>query len=240
MTEHYDNAVAEHYAAYRPPLHALLFAQLLCANESFAVGLDIGCGTGYSAIALANYCDQVFGLDPSEAMLATATRHPRITYLRGEGDNLSVITRRPINIISFIGSLYYVRSERLRQELGTVCEDGTIVIVGDFEVLLDEMMLSLGLAMPSVNSAYNHGANLLDWREFPAELNEIRRLTLELTSAELGHVLLADSNRFAAFAAQSASRDPFPPLVKELTGRGDKHQLRADLYLARYRYSARR
>jgi SAM-dependent methyltransferase len=89
MTERYDSTAARHYAAFRPPLHGLILDRAIRPNESFQVGLDVGCGTGYSAVALAKYCDRVFGLDPSRSMLDAAQRHPRITYIHGSGDALS-------------------------------------------------------------------------------------------------------------------------------------------------------
>src|SRR5699024_12745632 len=65
----YDDALARHYKAFRPPLHQLILRRILSPYDKFKSGLDIGCGTGYSAIALAQYCAQVYAIDPSQAML---------------------------------------------------------------------------------------------------------------------------------------------------------------------------
>src|SRR5690625_4484968 len=70
--ERYDANAAAHYAAYRPPLHAMILGRVLTGNASFDIGLDIGCGTGYSAVALAKYCKFVYGIDPSPSMLNRA------------------------------------------------------------------------------------------------------------------------------------------------------------------------
>jgi len=48
MAERYDDTSAGHDAAYRPPLHRLILECLIREEESFRVGLDIGCGTGCS------------------------------------------------------------------------------------------------------------------------------------------------------------------------------------------------
>ena len=61
MSEEYDEAIAYHYDAYRPPLAEVILSQVLGEDERFQDRLDIGCGTGYSAIALAKYCSQVYG-----------------------------------------------------------------------------------------------------------------------------------------------------------------------------------
>src|SRR5699024_11326965 len=62
----YSDLLAYHYSAYRPPLHALILKRLLAPENSFQTGVDIGCGTGYSARALAPYCEHVYGVDPSQ------------------------------------------------------------------------------------------------------------------------------------------------------------------------------
>jgi ubiquinone/menaquinone biosynthesis C-methylase UbiE len=53
MRERYDQVTAGHYAAYRPALHSLILRRVFSDADSFDVGLDGGCGTGHSAIALA-------------------------------------------------------------------------------------------------------------------------------------------------------------------------------------------
>lgn len=49
-------------------------------GAAFGRGLDVGCGTGQSPIALANYCRQVVWIEPSEAMLQKSIAHPSIAY----------------------------------------------------------------------------------------------------------------------------------------------------------------
>ena len=63
VTDRYSPAVAAHYAAYRPPLHARLLARVLGDRGPFDVGLDVGCGTGRSTVALAAHCARVYGVD---------------------------------------------------------------------------------------------------------------------------------------------------------------------------------
>ena len=79
---HYDNLIAGHYAAYRPPLHQKILSLALPKDRRFEVGLDVGSGTGYSAIALADFCESVFGVEPSDAMREKATQHNKVKYLR--------------------------------------------------------------------------------------------------------------------------------------------------------------
>ena len=65
MLKEYDQITAFHYAAYRPLLHSKILNEYFDENGKQNIGLDIGCGTGHSSVALAKYCHKVFGIDPS-------------------------------------------------------------------------------------------------------------------------------------------------------------------------------
>ena len=237
MNELYNRDVARHYSAYRPPLHGPILSRLIDSSEAFSIGVDIGCGTGYSAIALAKYCDQVFGVDPNKSMLADAEEHPKVTYVCAQGDDLSRIQGKPVEVVSFAGSLYYTKTNELRQELINLCTPGATVVVYDFEVHLDEVLSNLEMDIPAVGSDYDHAANIVDWEEFPAIVIDTGQLRLELSSEELSHVLLADSNRFEALSEKFKTRNPYDLVVKNLEGKSCTHELNVDIYFARYKYS---
>src|SRR5690625_1496286 len=115
MTERYDTATAKHYAAYRPPLHRLILEKTLDRSESFRSALDVGCGTGYSSLALVPFSDRICGIDNSEEMLNLAEKHPKISYKFGDVDSLSDLTDQPFDIVTFAGSLVYTKSPKLRE-----------------------------------------------------------------------------------------------------------------------------
>lgn len=237
MTEQYNNAVAQHYAAYRPPLHELILARTIEHDETFSIGLDIGCGTGRSTVALANYCDRVMGIDPSHSMLADAEQHPKVSYVCAAGDDLSDVQAGCVDIVSFAGSLHYAKTNQLRRQLAEVCLPGATVVVYDFEVLLENVLSDLEMDIPAVGTDYDHQANIADWSEFPALILESGQLVLDLSSEELGHVLLADSHRFEAFSRKLKSENLFERLVEILENLRHTHPLTVDIYFARYRCS---
>lgn len=139
MVYEYNNAVAKHYTAFRPALHEVILRRLISPVEYFKIGLDIGCGTGCSTVALADYCDHVFGLKPSRPMLNQAIIHPKISYVNGFGDDFSTIEQPHYNVISFAGSLFYTKSNRLKSELlRTLSADG-IILVYDFQIFLSNL-----------------------------------------------------------------------------------------------------
>lgn len=233
-TETYDRIAALHYAAYRPPLHALILRRLIPPGERFRLGLDVGCGTGYSAIALAPFCDRVIGLDPSPEMLASASSHPNVEYRQGNGERLLELPMAQCGIVTFAGSLYYAKSEALRRELLRTCPDECVILCYDFDVLTRDILTELGVAMEVVNSGYDHRVNCSDWDGFIEQTVGTERLQLAISVQEIAHVLLADSNHYRALSKRYGCEDPFERVVAELCRGGRTPSLSADLFFARY------
>jgi SAM-dependent methyltransferase len=50
--------------------------------------LDVGCGTGHSAIALLEVADEIVGVDSSGEMLAQAIRHEQVRYVQAQAEQL--------------------------------------------------------------------------------------------------------------------------------------------------------
>ncbi len=234
MTERYDSVVAQHYAAYRPPLHGPILARVIQPGERFAFGVDIGCGAGNSSVVLVEYCDRVCGVDPSPSMLAGAQQHSQIDYVLGTGDDLSLVADHSVNVVTFAGSLHYAKSQELRTELNRVCCPGAVVVAYDFEVLLDSVLATLGVEIPAVASDYDHAANIADWPEFAVEVSEKDELELNTSAQQLSHVLLADSNRYEVLSAQFGSEALFEEVVDRLESASGAQGLIANIYYSRY------
>jgi SAM-dependent methyltransferase len=60
----------------------------LAGAEAIGRGLDVACGTGMSAIALAARARQVVGCERSPSMLAARRAHERVVYVRGAAEQL--------------------------------------------------------------------------------------------------------------------------------------------------------
>lgn len=84
----------------------MILERVLFEEEVFNQGLDVGCGTGYSAGALAKYCTHIYGIDPSQSMLEEARPHEKITYRQGRGQDLP-LPDKSIDVVTFAGSLFY-------------------------------------------------------------------------------------------------------------------------------------
>ena len=155
----YDAITAYYYAAYRPPLHRQLLGQVLRSRKGR--GLDIGCGTGHSTRALADYCEHVIGIDPSAEMLALAGTNAGVRYEQHAGDTLPFADLQ-FDVVTFAGSLYYAKSARLLKEVIRVGKPGARVIVYDFYLPLDGFYRLLGEQEDLPPLDYDHTVDFSD------------------------------------------------------------------------------
>ena len=233
MAERYDGIAAAHYSAYRPPLHQMILKRLL-PGEAFAVGLDVGCGTGYSAVALAEHCVRVYGIDPSPTMLSAAMAHEKVVYLGGAGECIP-LRSRSVDVVTFAGSLFYADADATRQEIRRVCRDRAVVVVYDFKVLLGELLRRFGINPGVEGSGYDHRANFSGASGFVELAVGSERVNVHTTAPELAHILLSDVHRFDHFAKRYCASDPLPGLVGELQRTYDRATIDADIYYSKYR-----
>jgi SAM-dependent methyltransferase len=234
MTEEYNQQTAFHYAAYRPPLHALILKEIMSQGEVFEHGLDIGCGTGYSAIALATYCQNVSGIDRSEAMLRKAMPHAKISYLFGSGEAIP-LPNQSVDVLTFAGSFFYLETDLVIKELQRVCRPEAAIICYDFEVLLDTTLEECGVSIPKSDSDYDHEANFSRHQEFVTLSADRKRIELPVNPSELAHIILSLPKRYEAFVEKYTLADPYPRLLAELGERKKSHSLQVNTFFSRFR-----
>lgn len=240
QNELYDSATAAHYAAYRPPLHARILAEYLPAGSQYGQGLDVGCGTGQSAHALAAYCRQVLAVDTSADMIARARPHTRITYQCAPAST-SHLPARSFDLISLAGVWFYIRSQAQLDELSRLCRPGALLLLYDFAVELQPLLAKLKLELPPEESEYDHQANFSGLNTGPIQQlhSSQRQLSFELSAAQLAHLLLSLKSVFQAFAGRFGTPGPFEPLQALLKQQlGQQVELQARTYLQVYRYGS--
>lgn len=233
MSEAYDEAIAYHYDAYRPPLHKMILDRILDEGERFENGLDIGCGTGYSAIALANFCSQVYGVEPSTSMLKKAMPHKTIAYLNSFAHSLP-IPDNSVDIVTFAGSLFYAKSAALIKELHRVCRDQSTIIVYDFNVLMDDVLRYCDIKIDQSPSDYDFDVNFDDTNDFSKIVVHKEQVHLAVTASELAHILFADATIYKAFVKKYKLTDPFPQLVGKLALATAQRKLKVKIYFSKY------
>ena len=234
VSERYDEGAAVHYSAYRPPLHSLILGKVLRRGRPTAVGLDVGCGTGHSAIALANYCANTYAFDASQLMLDRAARDDRVSYFAARFEQLPV-RNSAVDLVTFSGSLFYVDREAAGVEIRRVCSRNAEVIVYDFEILLDEVLHRCGIYPQAAGSKYDHGVNFSGDPGFAEVVVKNERLSIETTAPELTHILLSDSNRLDEFVNKYGTTDPSGSLESDLLSVTDRLSVEADIYYSKYR-----
>lgn len=229
----YGDFIAEHYAAYRPPLHQDILSLALPRDQRFAVGLDVGSGTGYSAIALTNFCDSVFGVEPSDAMREKAVHHEKIRYLPGSGEAIP-LRDSSVDVATFAGSLFYIDVPSLIPELQRVCRNQGYIVAYDFEVLLEPVLVALGVTVSQPNDGYNHTVNLsgvIGLDEVAVCHDQIR---LPVTSTELSHILLASPDRYSVLAAHIGRDRLFDKLVGGVVEKESLASVGVSVYYSSY------
>ncbi|MEO8216266.1 MAG: class I SAM-dependent methyltransferase [Acidobacteriota bacterium] len=78
------------YSRHRPDYPAAVFDTLLEGLSPPITAADIGAGTGISSRALAARGVQVLAIEPNEAMRQAARAHPRVRFLEGRGELISL------------------------------------------------------------------------------------------------------------------------------------------------------
>lgn len=230
MTTEYDQITAYHYAAYRPSLHLQILNESLDQGEDYALGLDIGCGTGQSSIALTNFCTKVIGIEPSEEMLAKAITHPDITYRHYDTKRID-FSDDYFDLITFAGSLYYAKSQSLLDEVIRVSKPGAKIIIYDFDILLDDVLEKLNVAMVSREPlAYDHEVSFdgLNETHIQCEKKLKDKLTFETASTNLAHLLLSSKDNYELLRASFGEENLHPQLTQQLNAAFETENIPVD------------
>lgn len=106
--------VADGYASARPFLHREVFARvrdLVPAPWPLRRGLDVGCGTGLSSVALLELVRDVTAVDVSLPMLRRAERREHVRYLASSAEDLP-LRDGTFDLILACGSLDWVDRAR--------------------------------------------------------------------------------------------------------------------------------
>lgn len=232
----YNQKVAAHYAAYRPPLHQIILEKMISGEKVFSTGLDIGCGTGYSTLALTKYCLHVYGIDPSQSMLDKAAEHRKITYLKGTAGNIP-LGENSVDLITLSGSLFYADIKATSLEIQRICKRDATIIVYDFELLLDEVLDMFNISLHNSDAEYDHTINFSGVDSFRETLSKQEQVDFELTGTQLAHVLLSDHRRYKEFTGKYSAKHIFTKLKEALVKSGNHFFVEANLFYSKYKLS---
>jgi trans-aconitate methyltransferase len=131
--ERFDKAV-DHYVAARLDYAPELIAWLV--RDTGAGGkrvLDLGCGPGFIANAVAPHVSQVLGLDPSANMIdaARAAAAPNARFEIGSSEDLSAVTP-PLQLVTIGRAFHWMdRAQTLGALDGLLAEGGAVALLND-------------------------------------------------------------------------------------------------------------
>lgn len=239
MLKEYDQITAIHYSAYRPSLHSKILKEYFKEKVTYRLGLDVGCGTGQSSIALAHFCDKVFGIDPSKEMLHKSLTHPSVEYALHNTINLD-FAYDYFDIITFAGSLYYAKSQQLLNEIVRVSKNSAEILVYDFELFLEEILIKLNLDNYSKQkSEYDHQVNFsgLNQNNIKIKREQKESFSVEISIPNLSHLLLSSKDNYGMLKEFFGVDNIHSNVAKKLQDvfYAEKTTVEAMTYLAAYR-----
>ena len=212
----YDAITASHYSAYRPPLHSIILERALRQYKKRQMGIDIGCGTGRSAQELADYCDHVVGLEPSESMLLKVEKHEKVNYVNSPGEQIP-IAHRSVDIVTLAGSLNYIERNSLVNELVRICRADAEIIVYDFEIDLTNFEEFLGINLTISSLEYDHSTNLSEYSNFDESTIVEDEISTNASPLEIAHLLLSNRERHNALCKKYKISNPVTMVENEIS-----------------------
>jgi len=121
---------AARYAAGRPYIHPLFMKRLKPWLSGTDLGADVACGTGLGSVALADLVARVLAFDVSDAMLAQATPHPRVTYARASAEALPVADAS-LDVLSVAQGIHWFDRPKFFAEARRTLRPGGVLGVYD-------------------------------------------------------------------------------------------------------------
>lgn len=239
MSKQYDRITAVHYSAFRPSLHLPILKEYLGGQEKYEVGLDVGAGTGQSSIALAHYCEKVIGIEPSKEMLKQSFSHERVEYVLIDGPTLN-FEDDAFDLVTFAGSLYYAKSQVLLDEIVRVSKNIAKIVVYDFELFLDDLLIRLNVDPCSQQkSSYNHQENFSGLSQQAIKMDgELKNfLSVEISLSDLSHLLLSSKDNYRLLLELFGEEDLYDQVFEKLQSvlKAEKTLIEARTFLTGYR-----
>jgi ubiquinone/menaquinone biosynthesis C-methylase UbiE len=123
--DHFSTQAAT-YAKARPTYPAALFADLARLAPGHSLAWDAGTGNGQAAVALAAHFERVVATDPSEAQLAQAAPHPRVSYHVAAETN-PTLASGSVDLVTVAQAAHWFDRPKFYAEVRRVLRPGGVV-----------------------------------------------------------------------------------------------------------------
>jgi len=122
----YFTQQAAGYAEFRPSYPPALFGWLASESPGHAFAWDCATGNGQAALGIAPYFDRVIATDASEAQLANAHPHPRVSYRRARAEE-SGLESASVDLVTVAQALHWLDHPAFFAEVRRVLRPGGVV-----------------------------------------------------------------------------------------------------------------
>ncbi len=221
FVDHFASVAAD-YARFRPGYPLALFDFLADASPDRDLAWDCGTGTGIAAIPLADRFRTVVATDASEAQLAQAPAHPRITW-RALREGASGLPDRSASLVTVAQAAHWFDLDAFYREVDRVLKPGGVVALWCYG------LLAIDAGIDAILHRFEHGRVGAYWPEerrhvdaeyrtlpFPYARIDAPAFMMDATltrSALLGY--LGSWSAVSRYRSATGS-DPLPELESEL------------------------
>jgi SAM-dependent methyltransferase len=121
------------YARYRPTYPPELIDALAEISPACDLAVDVGCGSGQLSVLLAERFGRVVATDVSEAQLASAVAHPRVTYRHEAAEAIGVETGQA-DLVVAAQAAHWFDLPAFYREVRRVAGEGAVIALISYGV----------------------------------------------------------------------------------------------------------
>ena len=125
-----SDPAARRYAGGRPYYHRAALDLAMGQQEigPARLAVDVGCGTGLSALAVSDLADHVIAIDASAAMLRAARPHPAVRYLVARAERIPAADETA-DLATVGAAFHWFDQAAAWAELARILRDGGVLVV---------------------------------------------------------------------------------------------------------------
>jgi SAM-dependent methyltransferase len=211
------------YARFRPKYPARLFDWLAEVTPARDLCVDVGTGSGQSAVELGERFTRVVALDPSEAQLARAAPHPRVSYRRGEAEATGV-EAASADLVASSQAFHWFDHPRFYEEVRRIARPGGLVAVWcygidsinpEIDAVVDELYSG------TLGTSWEPERRLVEtlYRDVPFPFEELTPPRFEMSAEwELEHLIgyIETWSALGTYRRKHAGEDPMKVMVPKI------------------------